>query len=86
VTTTYDKSSAYWLKKGLMGCKPFVERMVLPNIKSDDVAIDIGCGGGRLAIALQPHLRCCGVDFSEKLIEEANSSMLPWIYCSRHPL
>lgn len=70
MTTTYDKSSAYWLQKGLMGCQPFVQQMILPNIKSHDVAVDIGCGGGRLAVALQPYLRCYGVDFSAKLIEE----------------
>lgn len=48
--------------------------MILPHLRPTDVVIDIGCGNGRLAAAISPHVKkVCGVDYSQELVEDARA-------------
>jgi len=46
--------------------------MILPHLSAEDIVVDVGCGNGRLAVALLPHVRMsCGLDYSSELITSA---------------
>jgi len=73
VTTVYDEHLDYWLKKTQI-TKPFF-KLLTQNVKSSDVIVDLGCGGGRLGLFLSNKTAYVGIDFSEKLIAAAKASI-----------
>jgi SAM-dependent methyltransferase len=70
-SATYDHHAPYWLKKVTL---PKALRSALEGaIGSDDIVLDVGCGGGRIAEKIAPRVReMWGVDFSSILIEAAH--------------
>lgn len=75
MTTVYDTHRHYWLKKSKISPK-FLD-MIIPQLRETDTLVDIGCGNGRLGVALQPLVaRSIGVDYSEELVS---------VSCDKYP-
>ncbi len=68
--TPFDREASYWLQK--QGLPERLAVAVAPWLDRGLAALDLGCGGGRIAVALQPHMaRVVGVDAAEELIQQA---------------
>lgn len=68
--TPFDREASYWLQK--QGMPDGLVAAVAPWLDRGLSALDLGCGGGRIAVALQPRMgRVVGVDAARELIEEA---------------
>lgn len=68
MATIYDTHRAYWLKKSCIS-QPFqelLEKHIIPGTK----VLDLGCGGGRLSIALAEANCVYGLDFSAEMISD----------------
>jgi SAM-dependent methyltransferase len=75
----YDANSTYWSqtrskKYRTTGTSNWpIVQSYLDQLKSGDSLLDVGCGNGRLISGLKQTIRYTGIDFSEKLLQEAQT-------------
>lgn len=68
MTTIYDIDRHYWLKKSMIS--PTFLDLIIPELQETDTLVDIGCGNGRLGVALHTLVeRSICVDYSEELVD-----------------
>lgn len=71
--TPFDRDAGYWLQK--RGLPERLAAAVAPYLDRGLSALDLGCGGGRVAVALAPHMaRVVGVDAARELVEQATAA------------
>lgn len=68
MTTVYDTHRSYWLKKNFIS--ESFNALLLANIQPGSEILDLGCGGGRLALALAEVGKVTGLDFSAEMIQD----------------
>jgi trans-aconitate methyltransferase len=68
--TPFDREAGYWLQK--QGLPERLAAAVAPWLDRGLSALDLGCGGGRIAVALRQRMaRVVGVDAAKELVEQA---------------
>lgn len=67
MATVYELNADYWLKKDFISA-PF--QRLLSTIQPGSRILDLGCGGGRLAVALSDATKAWGLDRAENLITQ----------------
>lgn len=71
--TPFDREADYWMQK--RGLPERLAAAVAGYLDRGLTALDLGCGGGRIAVALAPHMaRVVGVDAARELVEQAASA------------
>lgn len=78
MTYVYELNVDYWLKKDFIS-NPF--KRLLSTIQPGSQVLDLGCGGGRLALALAGVARTWGMDRAGELITQLKSkhSDINWV-------
>lgn len=80
MSTTYGKAAPYWLKKWFLSDS---HREALDTIPAGMTALDVGCGGGRVALYLAARdVRASGLDSDETLIQnlQAEHPTIEWLH------
>jgi trans-aconitate methyltransferase len=68
--TPFDREAEYWMSK--RGIPTALEPAIRPWLDRGLSALDLGCGGGRLAVAIAPQMgRVVGVDAAAELLQQA---------------
>lgn len=70
IKASYNNNSDFYLKRSLINDE--YSNLIKDNTSFNSILLDVGCGGGRLTISINEHVKkIIGIDFSKELIKKA---------------